>query len=192
MRKTRPGWVPPRSRGDGVHTTGQMPPVAVCRFSTASPIPRPNFHLSEAHLDETFRRFTHVHPSGLPLARRSGMDPGPLRLLPLSFAPRRYQRRTSRWGRAIEHKPGLRHRQHRRPPFNAPLDACDLVSHHLRDALRRGRIVSVRSSILPLRQGISPLRPTHGLIRIGASRHRAGGVYRVEQSDAVSRQRIAW
>ncbi|TQC49665.1 hypothetical protein EEB14_08540 [Rhodococcus sp. WS4] len=32
------------------------------------------------------------------------------------------------------------------------------------------RIVSVRSSILPLRQSISPLRPTQGFIRIGASR----------------------
>lgn len=68
MRKTRPGWVPPLLRGGGVHATGQMPPVAACRFSTASPAPRYRIHLSGLILTKRFQRFTHVHPSGLPLA----------------------------------------------------------------------------------------------------------------------------
>ena len=68
MRKTRPGRVPPRSRGGGVHATGKMPPVAACRFATANPAPRCSVHPPGAHLDETIRRFTRVHPSGLPLA----------------------------------------------------------------------------------------------------------------------------
>jgi hypothetical protein len=41
--------------------------------------------------------FTHVHPSGLPLARVPGMEPAALRLPP-SFAPHRHRQRTSRAG----------------------------------------------------------------------------------------------
>jgi len=52
MRETRPGRVPPKPRGGGVHATGQMPPVAACRFTTASPTPRSCFHLPGAHFDE--------------------------------------------------------------------------------------------------------------------------------------------
>jgi len=49
--------------------------------------------------------FNHVHPSGLPLAHAAGVEPATLRLS-LSFAPRRYRRRTSGRGQAIEHGPG--------------------------------------------------------------------------------------
>ena len=48
----------------------------------------------------------------------------------LSFAPRRYQRRTSRRGQAFEHSPGLRSHRHRLALQSAyPLITCDLVSH---------------------------------------------------------------
>jgi len=91
----------------------------------------PGLTLTRCH-----RRFTHVHPSGLPLTCRPRMERGPLRLLPRHFAPRRYQRRTPGWGRAVEHLPGLRHRRHRRPPHQRAACASDFVSHHLTDARR--------------------------------------------------------
>ncbi len=80
MRKTRPGWVPLLLRGGGVHATGQMPPVAACRFSAASPAPRYRIHLSGLILTKRFQRFTHVHPSGLPLACNAWMEQTPLGL----------------------------------------------------------------------------------------------------------------
>ncbi len=49
-----------------------MPPVAACRFTTANPAPRSHVHPPGAHSDETIQRFTHVHPSGLPLAYALG------------------------------------------------------------------------------------------------------------------------
>jgi|GEM_PF-6575701 len=51
-------------------------------------------------------------------------------------------------------------------------DGSGVRELHLRDALRGGRIVSVRSSILSLRQGISLLRRAGYLRRFGASRLR--------------------
>jgi hypothetical protein len=48
----------------------------------------------------------------------------------LSFAPHRYQRRTSGRGRAFEHSPGLCSQHHLLVLQSAyPLIACDLVSH---------------------------------------------------------------
>jgi hypothetical protein len=58
-------------------------------------------------------RFTHVHPSGLPLTGSARMEGAPLGFPP-SSAPRRYRRRTPRWGPAMNTRPGLRHRRHRR------------------------------------------------------------------------------
>ena len=53
---------------------------------------------------------------------------GALGLLPRSFTPRRYQRRTSRWGQASSTGPGL-HCRHRPTLQSAsPLILCDLVS----------------------------------------------------------------
>jgi hypothetical protein len=45
-----------------------------------------------------------IHPSGLPLACGSRMEREPLGFPP-SFGPRRYQRRPSGWGQALEHLP---------------------------------------------------------------------------------------
>src|SRR4051794_21796073 len=53
-----------------------MPPAAACRFATANPAPRSSVHPPGAHLDETIRRFTRVHPSGLPLAYAPGRIEG--------------------------------------------------------------------------------------------------------------------
>src|SRR3954453_4561261 len=53
-----------------------MPPAAACRFTTANPAPRSSVHPPGAHLDETIRRFTRVHPSGLPLAYAPGRIEG--------------------------------------------------------------------------------------------------------------------
>jgi hypothetical protein len=75
------------SRGGGVPATGQMLPVAACRFSTASPAPRSSIHPPEAHLDETYRRFTHVHPSGLPLTYAPGWIKGRFGFCPEASHP---------------------------------------------------------------------------------------------------------
>ena len=82
MRKTRPGRVPPRSRGGGVHATGQMPPVAACRFAAASPAPRSSIHPPEAHLDETISAVHSRSPVRPSPRLRPRMDHGSLRLLP--------------------------------------------------------------------------------------------------------------
>lgn len=39
-------------QGGGVHATGQAPPAAACRFSTASPAPRSDIPPPGAHFDE--------------------------------------------------------------------------------------------------------------------------------------------
>jgi len=84
--------------------------------------------------------------------------------LPRGFAPRRYQRRTPGWGRAIEHLPGLRHQRHRRPPTQRATCACDLVSHHLEGAFLPGSHQVSTTMIVPRRQALSsshtPPEPT--------------------------------
>jgi len=134
MRKTRPGRVPPRSRGGGVHATSKMPPVAACRFAAASPAPRSSIHPPEAHLDETIRRFTRVHPSGLPLAYAPRWITGRFSFFPELRTPPLPATHV-RAGTGHEHLPGLRHRRHRQPPHQRATCTCDLVSHHLGDAL---------------------------------------------------------
>ena len=131
MRKTRPERVPPIPRGGGVLTTMSVTTVAACRFTTASPTPRSGIHLSEAHRDEASTAVHSRSPIRPSPHQRPRMEQGPLRLLPLSFAPRRYRQRTSEWGRASEHLPGLRHQRHRQPPIQRATCACDLVSHSL-------------------------------------------------------------
>lgn len=75
------------SRGGGVHAAGQVLPAAACRFPAASPAPRSRFHLPEAHLDETYRRFTHVHPSGLSLTYAPGWIEGRFGFYPEASHP---------------------------------------------------------------------------------------------------------
>ena len=84
----------------------QIPPAVACRFPAASPChPGVTSHLRRCRMTRHHRGFTHVHPSGLPLACDPRMERGPLGFS-LSFAPRSYPRRTSGRGRAIEHWPG--------------------------------------------------------------------------------------
>ena len=91
------------------------PPVGVCRFTAASPwtpLKRPigrasrNEASSRIHCCSPFRSSPCLWPLD---------GTAPLGHDHLSFAPRRCQRRTSGWGQAIEHRPGL-HLRHRRPP----------------------------------------------------------------------------
>jgi len=88
----------------------------------------------EAQLDEASSRVHRIRPSGLPLACGPRMERGPLGLA-RSFAPRRYQRRTSGWGQALSTGQGLRSRRHRSTLLStSPLVSCDLVSHLARVA----------------------------------------------------------
>ena len=57
-----------------------MPPIAACRFATASPAPGYYLHLTGLTLTRRYQRFTHVHPSGLPLAHRAWMEQAQIRL----------------------------------------------------------------------------------------------------------------
>ena len=83
MRKTRPVRVPPISRGrrcshDRVGASGRRLPHPSGQPCTPAPQPiYPGLTLTRCH-----QRFTHVHPSGLPLACRPRMDQGPLGLSP--------------------------------------------------------------------------------------------------------------
>ena len=120
MRKSRPGRVlthipgrrRPRGRSDA---PGRRLPLLNSKPCTPDPS-----HPPKAHVDETYRRFTQVHPSGLPLAYApdesrvaSASTPG-LRTPPLPATH-------ARVGTAIEHLPGLRRRRHRRPAIHVPL-----------------------------------------------------------------------
>jgi hypothetical protein len=133
--------------------------VVACHFSAASPAPRCCIHLSGAHCDEasaTVHSRSPIRPSP---HLRPRMEQGPLRLLPLSFAPRRYQRRTSGWGRATEHSPGLRHQRHRRPPTQRATYTCDLVSHSLSVPSVDGLDQDLDTPDSPTTEGTSTLRP---------------------------------
>jgi hypothetical protein len=141
MHKTRPVRVPPLPRGGGVQAIAQMrrPPPAAFQQPALHPGTTsiyPRLILTRCH-----QRFTHVHPSGLPLTHGPWMEQQPLRLLP-ELHTRRYQPRMSRRGQAANTRPRSRHRQHRRSfRPTRPLTACDFVSHHLRDASLFGQKV---------------------------------------------------
>ena len=57
-------------------------------------LPRPYRHLSGDAHNEASTRVQAIHPPGLPLARRPGMTPGPLRLFPRAPHPREQDPRT--------------------------------------------------------------------------------------------------
>ena len=83
------------------------PSAAARRLPTARLLP-PRYCSHPARLGVTTHHqgFTGVRPSGLPLTCSPQDGTGTLGLEPFSFAPRRYQRRTSGWGQATEHWPG--------------------------------------------------------------------------------------
>jgi hypothetical protein len=115
----RPGWVPSLPRGPRC-STGWGWCVSRPFAASQRPVPGPHCSFPSAglHVTRHHRGFTCVHPSGLPLHLWLLDGTAALGLDHLSFAPRRYQRRTSGWGQAIEHRPGL-HLRHRRPPIDA-------------------------------------------------------------------------
>jgi hypothetical protein len=79
MVLTRPGRLPDRH-----------PPLP----SGQSLNPAPTSHHARLSFTGHQQGFTHVHPSGLRLARAPGVEPAALRFS-LSFAPRRHRQRTS-------------------------------------------------------------------------------------------------
>ncbi len=127
VHETRPGGVPSRPRDGGALPTDAESSVGTRRFPAASPHPLSRFPSAGLNLTGHHRGFTYVHPSGLPLACGPRMEREPLGFISRSFAPRRYQRRTSRQGRALSTGPGLRSRhQHR----SALLPASPLIARH--------------------------------------------------------------
>ena len=115
MREQRPGWVPPRPRGQrcshGRRRSARPPLAAPPRLG---PAPRCPSHLPGPWVTRHQRGFTNVHPSGLPLAYAPGWI-GNASASSLSFAPRSCPRRTSGRGLALNTSQELRHRRHRRP-----------------------------------------------------------------------------
>jgi hypothetical protein len=119
MRELRPGWVPPRPRGQRC-SRGQRrsarPPLAVP--PRLGPAPWRSSHLPGPWVTRHQRGFTHVHPSGLPLACAPGWDGRASASAP-SSAPRSYPRRTSGRGLTLNTGQELCHRHHR--PSNRKL-----------------------------------------------------------------------
>ena len=100
-RAFEPGWVPPRPRGQRCshgRRRSVRPPLAVP--PRPGPAPRCSSHLPGLWVTRHQRGFTHVRPSGLPLACAPGWS-GNASASSLSFAPRSYPRRTSGRGLAL-------------------------------------------------------------------------------------------
>lgn len=94
----RPGWVPPVSRGRRCSPDRQEVPGRRLPLSSGQPLhPTYSIPSGEVHDNETSTEVHAIHPSGLPLARNPRMEQRSFGF-PSSFAPRRYQRRTSRAG----------------------------------------------------------------------------------------------
>ena len=102
----RPGWVPPVPRGRRCSTRpASNPRPAPAASQRPAPAPRLDHPIGGDRIDEASTEVHAIHPSGLPLTCGPRMEREPLGLT-LSFAPRRYRRRTSGRGRTIEHWPG--------------------------------------------------------------------------------------
>jgi hypothetical protein len=105
--------------------TPRSPPAAPPR---PGPAPRYRSHHPGPYVTRHQRGFTHVHPSGLPLACDPRMGRRPLGRSP-SFTPRGHPRGMSGRARALNTGPEL---PIRHPPALQPersLTVCDLVSH---------------------------------------------------------------
>jgi hypothetical protein len=92
----RPGWVPPLPRGPRCSPSRSSVLQPACAASQR-PVPGPRCSVPSAglHVTRHHRGFTCVHPSGLPPHLWPLDGTATLGLDHLSFAPRRYQRRTS-------------------------------------------------------------------------------------------------
>ena len=73
---------PSRPRGSGALPAGTESPAGTRRFSAASPALLSGIPSQEVNVTRHHRGFTHVHPSGLPLACDPRMEQGPLGFFP--------------------------------------------------------------------------------------------------------------
>src|SRR6266487_1145993 len=115
----------------GVPTTVEPSSVAARRISTARSLSSPQHDPTwGVAVTRHHHWFTHVHPSGLPLACDTRSERATLGFS-LSFAPSRYQPRTSGRGQVqdTDLKSRLRHDQAEPPKRTDLLITCDLVSH---------------------------------------------------------------
>ena len=119
-RETRPGWALPKPRGQRCSRDRLgSSPVAACRHcQRLGPVTRYSFRRSGLAMTRHHREFTHVRPSGLPLARLlPRTERGPLGFfLELRTLTGRTCERTSRRGPISNTDQELRTR-HRRPPI---------------------------------------------------------------------------
>ena len=76
------GGCPLYPEDDGAHPAGSPPRPAPAASQRPVPKPRHNIPPCEALLHGPSTGVTHVHPSGLPLARAAGVEPAALRLSP--------------------------------------------------------------------------------------------------------------
>jgi hypothetical protein len=110
------------------------PPLAVP--PRPGPAPRSSSHLPRPWVTRHQRGFTHVRPSGLPLACLPGWN-GSASASSLSSAPRSYPQRTSGRGLTLNTGQELRHRHHAGPPIhkltrNMPPRVAHLQPSHRR------------------------------------------------------------
>src|SRR5579859_3093870 len=99
--------------------------IAVCRLTTAGPChPGTVLPTRDVMLTRHQQGFRLIHPSGLPLTCSTRSERAPSGF-PLSFAPGRYQPRTSGRGRVWNTNPKSRLRHHTEPPI-------DELTHNVR------------------------------------------------------------
>ncbi len=126
----QPGWVPSLPRGRRCsHGRSRVSGRRLPHPSGNVPAPRSNIHHPGLNLTRHHRGFTAFTLPVFPWPVVPGWNGHP-RAFPRSFAPRRYQRRTSGWGQALSTGLGLRSRRHESTLLpTSPLVSCDLVSH---------------------------------------------------------------
>ena len=104
--------------GDGIPTTIGTSVIAACRHHNGRPLPPQYYHPTrDVRMTRHQQGFRFIHPSGLPLTCDTRSERAPLGF-PLSFAPSRYQPRTSGWGQVWNTDPKSRSRHHAEPPIN--------------------------------------------------------------------------
>ncbi len=155
----RPGWLPPSPRGRRCSSRPEGVPGRRLPLPNGQSLhPRHQQSVGEARLTRHQRGFKQFSRPVFPSPGAPGQNGNPLSFPP-SFAPRRPRagQRTSRWGQAIEHGPGL-HAQHHisRPsdralthyvrPRVAPPEAVTLAVLQLRDQCGRHRDGMSRAS----------------------------------------------
>jgi hypothetical protein len=147
----RPGWAPSMPRGDGVLPGGVKHPPGAYRISAVRPAPCSRIHRQGPISRDVIEGSLSFARPAFPLPVTPGWNRGSW-ASPRSFAPRRYQRRTSRWRRVIGHGPGTTLSSAPPPtpsPKGSPLTTRDPVSHtHLKGAPGLARTRPSTSHIL--------------------------------------------